>query len=272
MSGSVKEWLQAAAAALQFLTRFPVRWRVPYDEPTLARSVVMYPTAGLAVGLALAAAGTAASWLLPPLPAAVVVTAVWAAVTGGLHLDGLMDTADGLLSYRSRDRMLEIMKDSRVGAMGVIAGVLQLGLKASLLTPWTAAASPAAWLPLLTVPVWSRAFLAAAIAGWPYARAEGLGALLRGVRLRHAAGAAGAAAALAALVLAAELRSGTAPSGAVLQLAAMAAVTYGGGAWLAARIARKLGGLTGDTYGALNEALETALLLVLAAGIHIHLW
>jgi cobalamin synthase len=52
----------------------------------------------------------------------------------------------------------------------------------------------------------------------------------------------------------------------------MAAVTYGGGAWLAARIARKLGGLTGDTYGALNEALETALLLVLAAGIHIHLW
>lgn len=272
MADFIKTWLHAAAAALQFLTRIPVLWRVPWDEATLARSVVMYPAAGLAVGIVLAAAGAAASRLLPPLPAAVLVTAAWAAVTGGLHLDGLMDTADGLLSHRDRERMLDIMKDSRVGAMGVIAGVLQLGLKASLLTVWTAAGDAAAWLSLLTVPVWSRAFLAAAVAGWPYARAEGLGALLRGVRLRHAAGAAGAAAALAALVLAAELRSGTAPAAAVLQLAATAAVTYGGGAWLAARIARKLGGLTGDTYGALNEALETALLLVLAAGMHNHLW
>uniref|UniRef100_UPI0005850CC2 adenosylcobinamide-GDP ribazoletransferase n=1 Tax=Paenibacillus sonchi TaxID=373687 RepID=UPI0005850CC2 len=66
-------------------------------------------------------------------PAAVITLILWVWLTGGLHLDGWMDCADGLLSYRTRERMLEIMKDSRVGAMGVLACMLLLLLKASLL-------------------------------------------------------------------------------------------------------------------------------------------
>ena len=70
---------------------------------------------------------------LPTMPAAVLLLAIWVVLTGGLHLDGLMDTADGILSHRPREQMLEIMKDSRVGAMGVIVCVLHLLLKFSLL-------------------------------------------------------------------------------------------------------------------------------------------
>jgi adenosylcobinamide-GDP ribazoletransferase len=272
MAQRIKTWLHGIAAAFQFLTRLPLPVAVPFDEATLARSVVAYPAVGLVIGILLAAAGAAAAWLLPPLPAAVLTLTAWVAVTGGLHLDGLMDTADGLLSSRSRERMLEIMKDSRVGAMGVMAGGLQLLMKAALLTAWAGDARRAPWLLLATAPLLSRAFLAAAIAGWPYARADGagLGGLYRGVSRRHAA----AAALIAApLTLALALAAGQGPARwqAAAWAAALFAAAYAAGWALARGMSRKLGGLTGDTYGALNELLETLLLLIMAIGIH-HRW
>jgi cobalamin 5'-phosphate synthase/cobalamin synthase len=267
---SIKSFLQSGAAAFQFLTRLPVPVTVPFDERTLKASVVWYPAVGLVVGALLSAAGAIGSMLLPPLAASAIVVAVWLALTGGLHLDGLMDTADGLLSHRSRERMLEIMKDSRVGAMGVIAGCLQLLLKFALLTGWTGEVRLAPWLLLPAVPAFSRAFLAAAIAGWPYARAEGagLGGLYRGVTRRHASGAA-ALAALLALPLAIAAYGPARLLEAAVAAALLAAVAYAAGLLLARRIARKLGGLTGDTYGALNELLETVLLLVMSMAIHL---
>lgn len=269
MASRIKTFLHAVAAAFQFLTRLPLPVAVPFEEATLARSVVAYPAVGLVVGFLTSAAGAVAGWLLPPLPAAVITLAVWIALTGGLHLDGLMDTADGLLSNRSRERMLEIMKDSRVGAMGVIAGGLQLLLKAALLNNWTGAASRSAWLLLPAAPLLSRAFLAAAIAGWPYARAEGagLGGLYRGVTRRHAGAAALFAAPLTLAIAAAAFGPARLPAAAAAA-AALVAIAYAAGWALAGRMSRKLGGLTGDTYGALNELLESLLLLIMAIGIH----
>lgn len=264
---------KAFAASLQFLTRLPVPARLapPSRDPEadFRRSAVCFPAAGLVIGLILAGFGWLFGSFLPPWVAAVLLTALWIGLSGALHMDGLMDTADGLLSHRSRERMLEIMKDSRVGAMGVVAGSLAVLLRAALIAQLAPGHGAFAALALAAIPVWSRAFLPAAIAGWPYARADsggGLGGLFRSVGAKHAA----AAAALAALLTAAALAvSGVWPlAQAALALLAAFAVAYGVGALIAAAASRKLGGLTGDVYGALNECIELALLLAAVAYLY----
>ncbi|GIP38780.1 adenosylcobinamide-GDP ribazoletransferase [Paenibacillus sp. J31TS4] len=261
-------WLAGLVAAFQFLSRLPVRIRLTYTEEVFRRSVVFYPLVGAVIGLFLAGGGALAGWGLPPFPSGVFVLALWVGLTGALHLDGLMDTADGLLSHRSRERMLEIMKDSRVGAMGVIAGVLVLLAKASLLVSLLDRGWAGAALPLACVPVWSRWWMVASIAGWPYARAEGggMGGLFRGVTLRSAAASGAAAAALTFALL---LAGGFGAARAAAAVCVLAGLTAAAGWLLNRRIAGRLGGLTGDTYGAVNELLELTLLaaLVLQTGV-----
>ncbi|MEC0211727.1 adenosylcobinamide-GDP ribazoletransferase [Paenibacillus ehimensis] len=265
-------WGEACAAAFQFLTRLPVPVKLDYNDALFRRSVVFYPLVGLVLGLITAAAGLLLANVLSPLPAAVLLLGIWVMLTGALHLDGLMDTADGILSYRSRERMLEIMKDSRVGAMGVIAAVLVLLLKWSLLTELLPAAAAGSqgnlWLLLALVPLWSRWYMVVAIAWWPYARqaGSGMGGFFRGVGAGHAAGS-GLVALLLSFCVAA---AGEAFGGLSLPfwhmvgiVAILLAVTVGAGVLMSVSIHRKLGGLTGDTYGAMNELLEAALLLAL---------
>jgi cobalamin 5'-phosphate synthase/cobalamin synthase len=248
-------------AAFQLLSRFPVPVQIPFDNKVLRRSVVCYPLVGLAIGLVLAGACWGLSLLLPPVPAAALVTGLWVALTGGFHLDGLMDTADGILSHRSREEMLAIMKDSRVGAMGAAACVLQLLLKFALLEGLLESGGQT-WAGLLpAVAIWSRWTMAAAVAWWPYARAGGgMGALLSGFGGRQLA---------ICTVLAAGLSAGAGALGGEHHLAsAMLAFSLslpalGFSVLLARRLAAKLGGLTGDTYGAINELTETFLLLVI---------
>ncbi|WP_235206798.1 adenosylcobinamide-GDP ribazoletransferase [Paenibacillus tyrfis] len=265
-------WGEACAAAFQFLTRLPVPVNLDYNDALFRRSVVFYPFVGLVLGLITAAAGLLLTSVLPPLPGAALLLGIWVMLTGALHLDGLMDTADGILSHRSRERMLEIMKDSRVGAMGVIAAVLVLLLKWSLLTELLPAAAAGGqgtlWLLLVLVPLWSRWYMVIAIACWPYARqaGSGMGGFFRGVGAGHAAGSGLVALLLSLCVVAAGEAFGGLPLpfwhmvGIVVILLA---VTMGAGVLMSVSIHRKLGGLTGDTYGAMNELLEAALLLVL---------
>ncbi len=265
-------WSEACAAAFQFLTRLPVPVKLDYNDALFRRSVVFYPLVGLVLGLIAAAAGLLMASVLPPLPAAALLLGIWVLLTGALHLDGLMDTADGILSHRSREKMLEIMKDSRVGAMGVIAGVLVLLLKWSLLTELLSAAATGGqgkqWLLLALVPLWSRWYMVAAIACWPYARqtGSGMGGFFRGVGAGHAAASGLVALLLSLGVAAAGEAFGWLPLpfwhmvGIVVMLLA---VTMTAGVVMSVSIHRKLGGLTGDTYGAMNELLEAALLLAL---------
>lgn len=263
----VLDWLRACIAAFQFLTRLPIPVQIDYTDAVFRRSVIFYPLAGGVIGLLLLLAGKGLSLFLPAMPAAVLLLGLWIVFTGGLHLDGLMDTADGILSHRPREQMLEIMKDSRVGAMGVIVAVLQLLFKFSLLfTLMTAAQPKLGWVLLAVVPIWSRWFMAVAIAWWPYARKEsGLGSLFQSVTKRHVV-----VSLLVALFTTTLLATGM---GLGLDLGlghntllwavplGFAIATSLAG-WIgAACISRQLGGLTGDTYGALNELLETALLL-----------
>ncbi|MCD1262010.1 adenosylcobinamide-GDP ribazoletransferase [Paenibacillus athensensis] len=267
----VQSGLMALTASFQFLTRLPIPVRLTYTDQVFRRSVVFYPLVGGVLGLLLALSGWGLQQWLPVWPATVLLLAFWVALTGGLHLDGLMDAADGLLSHRPREQMLEIMKDSRVGAMGVIVCVLHVLIKAALLSalPLSGGTGALAAGALLTViPLWSRWFLIIAICRWPYARAgSGLGALFRSVRVRHAL--AGTVLALVlgcgALWLARASLETVVSLPAVAVLALLPGITALFGWALAAGIHRKLGGLTGDIYGALNELLEAVLLLVVVA-------
>jgi len=256
-------WASAALAALQLLTRLPLPKRMPDGPDAFRRSTVFFPLAGLAIGAVLAVSGFLAGKAFPFYAAGAVVLAAWVIVTGGLHLDGLMDTADGIFSNQPRERMLEIMKDSRTGAMGVLAAVTVFLLKGAFLAALLEEPDRTRFALIALVPVWSRAFLPLAIAGWKHARGEaGMGALYRGSGYRHAA-AAGVLAVLLALPLLAGI-GGLGWAEALRATGAFAAATCAAGIVLAQAIARKLGGLTGDTYGAINEMLETALLAVSA--------
>ncbi|MRN51877.1 adenosylcobinamide-GDP ribazoletransferase [Paenibacillus monticola] len=257
----------AVASAFQFLSRFPVKNDPGFSRDLLRRSVVYYPLVGAAIGGSVAAGAAAAILLLPPMPAAVITLILWVALTGGLHLDGWMDSADGLLSYRPRERMLEIMKDSRVGAMGVLACVLLLLMKASLLSAWLDGGQYYELPLLLLPPIWSRWFMVRAMVRLPTARGdEGLAANFAGLGLMHERRALALAALLSLAAAAAPLALGAGLAAWPQHLAAAVLLPVAAlacGTWAARRASSRIGGLTGDIYGALNELLETVLLLAL---------
>lgn len=240
--------------ALSFLTRLPVgRLEVEDYTAALGREVPCFPLVGLVVGLcALAAYWAAGLFFAEPVQAVAAIGAVVAA-TGGLHLDGLMDTADGVLSSRTRERMLEIMKDSRVGAMGVITGSLSLLVRFALLL---GIAPALRWQALLLAPVLGRTTMALVMKAWPSARGRGQG-MGGGV-----AAAAGPWQVVGALLVGLALTlfiGGWLRGGAAFLLALLVALFTG---W---RLAAKLGGLTGDTFGAINEVVEIFTLALFGA-------
>jgi|SRR5581483_4448593 len=243
-----REWLAPPVLALQLLTAVPVPLAVPATPRHLGRAMACFPLAGAALGLALAAF----DWLMRqafPVPVATaLVLGAAALLTGGLHLDGLMDACDGLFGGRTPERRLEIMRDSRVGSFGVIGGVLALLIRYAALAALPPALRPPA---LVLQPVAGRWVMAAAIWLFPYARPSGLGAAFK-------EGARWPAVALATLAAAGMAWLAFGPPGPVALVPPAAA----GG--LAARfMMARLGGLTGDCYGALNELAEIVVLLVL---------
>lgn len=260
-------WLQACIAAFQFLTRLPVPVTLPYHDRLYRDSVIFYPCVGLVIGIVIAGAATLLEPILPSMIIGILLAILWTLLSGGLHLDGLMDTADGIMSHRSRERMLEIMKDSRVGAMGAMVCVFYLIFKITLIISLLDMINKNGLIVLMLIPIWSRTFMVTAIAGWPYARQEkGLGSLFQAVVMRHAWGTIAIAVVLSAVSL--FLFSGETWVASCWVLMAMMLITYGVGVLIAAYINRKLGGLTGDVYGALNELLELILLLALVGYIY----
>lgn len=153
-------------SALQFLTIIPC----PAQHTFNAReSLPYFPICGLAIGVALVVIEALASLIWPSPVAAMVVVIALAVISGALHLDGLADTADGLYGRRKPDRALTIMKDSRIGAMGLVAVLCCMGLK------WVGvaniAANETAWL--LIVPAYARASVLFGTKLLPYGRSDG---------------------------------------------------------------------------------------------------
>ncbi|NLN86238.1 MAG: adenosylcobinamide-GDP ribazoletransferase, partial [Syntrophomonadaceae bacterium] len=126
--------MDAFLASLAFLTRIPVPQRNrSYDPKVFSRSIIFFPMVGGIIGLVNGGLYLLLGAFLPVHVMAVLIIVVPIFMSGGIHFDGLLDTCDGIFSGRSRERSLEIMKDSRVGSMGVIAGILDILLRYSIL-------------------------------------------------------------------------------------------------------------------------------------------
>jgi len=250
--------------ALTFLTSLPLPVRGEVASTDLSGSLGWYPLVGLGIGAAAWGVYAGLLALLPPLVAAVLVVLLLEMFTRGLHIDGLMDTCDGYFSGAPRERALEIMKDSRVGAMGVLGAILILLLKVAALAALTRRGAAA---PLLAGWAAARALPALDVYAWPYARAAGTGssagtgeAFTRRRSLRPVIMAAILAA--GAAVLAGFAQHGLGGWWTGLAVAASAAVV----ALLAqAAVAKRLGGLTGDVYGMGIELAEAAALVIACA-------
>jgi len=223
--------------------------RVPAAET--ARGVL--PWAPL-VGLVLGALATAAGWLAArygePLIGAVLAVAVLAALTRGLHLDGLADTADGLGPLRGRERALAVMRAGDVGPFGVTTLVLTLLLQVACLAPLLAADGGWAVLPAATVAA-RVAMARTGLAGTAIAAGSSLGQAVAGTVSRRWL----ATAALLTLAVAAV---------ADVRLAVAVVVGWGAAELLRRRASARLGGVNGDVMGALGEVTATVTLLAAA--------
>ncbi|WP_433478275.1 adenosylcobinamide-GDP ribazoletransferase [Spirillospora sp. CA-142024] len=228
------------------------------DRGTARSAMLLAPSAGLITGGAAALVLLAGDplGLSGPLAAALAVAAT-AAVTRALHLDGLADLADGLGSGRPADEALAIMKRSDIGPFGVVTLLLTLLVQVTAL-----ASAPQPAVAVLIASVSGRLALPwACRTGVPSARPGGLGALVAGtVPVR-------AALIVTAVVLAAAAAAGAAAGGLGGALHGAAAVIAGPAAalLLLRHAVRRLGGVTGDVFGALVEIATTAALIALTA-------
>ena len=243
--------------AVTFLTGIPLKVEGEVSPGDLWASMGWYPLVGLAMGVGAWAVYAGLVSFLPGLVAATLVVIVLELLTRGLHLDGLMDTADGVLSGAPRERALEIMKDHNVGAMGVAAAVLLLVLKVAALGALSRADAAA---PLLAGWCAARALPALNVYWWPYARLAGTG---EAFTREHTPGPLQLA---GGLLAAGVVVSGLAGlwAGAVGSWYAgvvAAAVSMGVALAVQATVAKRLGGLTGDVYGMGIELAEAAALV-----------
>lgn len=243
--------------ALSFLTVIPRPFRGETSADEIGRSLSYFPVVGLVLGLILAGL----NWLLGLLlPTAVVYGLLLAAlviVTGGLHLDGFADTCDGIAGHKTVEERLRIMRDSRVGAFGVIGVFLLLLIKYVSLASIPGNLVMTA---LILMPVVSRWAMVYSIAANPYARTAGLGqAFKQGANwLRFT---------IATIITLAVTLGLTRWANITYFYLTTAAIIFG--VWivtlgLATCLKRKLGGLSGDSYGAINEVAEVMVLIIVS--------
>ena len=234
--------------ALQFLTRLPIRLERLPTAGENGRSLLWYPLVGLLLGAAL----LLTQWLLAdvsPLLQAALLLALWVWLSGGLHLDGLADTADAWVGgYGDRERTLAIMKDPTCGPIGVISLVLVLLLKLAALV---AVLEVGQWGALLLAPWLGRWILPLLLFSTPYVRPGGLGELLAKHMPRRSMPLLLCLHALAMLLFG---------------WSGLLALVVGVVVLLVVRhyLCERLGGTTGDTAGALVELVETSVLVACA--------
>ncbi len=255
--------------AVQFHTVLPVKVSGTVLEEDMAGSIPFFPLAGAAQGLLLAASAAVFALFFDRFIAGALSLAAYVIFSGGFDLDGLADTADAL-SVKScgdpeadRKKRLEIMKDSHVGAMGVMALILSILLKFVLISGLLGLAGPAAFAMLFMMPVFSKwATIPAMFHGSP-ARKEGLGRIFIG-------NARGKDVLLASFLLALLFFAASglfayqhrfSAASMVILFLFLAVFLYGAGLAAVRVLSRNFGGLTGDHLGAITEASEAVFLV-----------
>jgi adenosylcobinamide-GDP ribazoletransferase len=232
-------------AAIQFLTIFPTPLHHDVDDQRLGESLTYFPLVGLILGAILFGLQYGLNFLLPaPVTSALLVMAL-VILTGAHHLDGLIDTCDGVFAGKTAKQRLRIMADTQVGTFGIAGAILVLLLKYACLSSYMP------MLPaLLLLPTLGRWGMVVAIFTFPYAKTSGMGlAFKQGATWQRLAIATAIALVTAFLLL--QWKG-------VLLMTLVYACAFGIGIYLNSR----LRGLTGDTYGAINELVEALVLLL----------
>ena len=201
-----------------------------------------FPVVGLLIGIIIAAFDHVMGFIFPPLPASVMTAIAMTGISGGLHMDGLADTADGFFSARPRERVLEIMRDSRTGVMGVLAVVFVILLKVSVLISLFPPFRPGI---IVLMPLAGRCSFVVMMTALPYVRREGGLATAFGVGKSWLNVLWTSAFLLAAGWLAGHWMGLAASFSALLMAALFSVYCF-----------RKIGGYTGDTLGAGCEITE----------------
>ena len=253
--------MRAFFIGLQFLTRLSLVRQDNWTAEDFGRSVKFFPLIGAVLGVIYAGVAygllvfaPAQGIVLPPHVISVILLILPPLLTGGLHCDGFMDTMDGIFSGRDRERMLAIMKDSRVGSNGVFGFVLLMLLEWGILLDLLP--TPGFLVPaLFLMPIIARLMMTGAIALYPYARPEGMGKAFAA----HTDGKTVVFAGILTLVFLVPFGW---PAAAALLVSLLFTVFF------VSFVMKQLGGLTGDIYGAittLNEGLVLLTFLVSAA-------
>ncbi|GGC10764.1 adenosylcobinamide-GDP ribazoletransferase [Oxalicibacterium flavum] len=252
MGERVRHELRLFFVALQFFTRLPVpRW-VGYDPRWLSQAARYFPAVGLVVGLLLALVYILATLLWPQAVAVLLSMVAGLLLTGAFHEDGFADTCDGFGGGSTPERVLEIMKDSRIGAYGAIGIMLMLGLKATTLATLPPATVVAALV--LAHPL-SRLCAVSLIWRMAYVRDEGKS---KPIAERMSSREFGIAAVTVVPALLLVLVSGWIPFDGIVVGVLLAA---GAMFWMARMFRRRIGGYTGDCLGAVQQIAELAFYL-----------
>jgi adenosylcobinamide-GDP ribazoletransferase len=240
-----------ARAAVAFLTRLPVGGH-ELTAAGLSRAAPWFPAVGLLVGGVVAGTRALANLVLDPTPATILALLAAVLVTGALHEDGLADAADAIGAHAERERKLEILRDPRIGTYGALALIFAVIFALAVLAPLDDGHFARAALVGHVLARWSTLPQALAL---PPARPEGAGALLRPTATAVVAG---SAIALATALVAGGLKPGAIAVGTACLVTALGA----------AAAFRVLGGVTGDTFGAVAKLVELATYGALAAAFH----
>jgi adenosylcobinamide-GDP ribazoletransferase len=232
-------------AALKFLTIIPLPGR-RINPREVGGSIAYFPAVGAIIGLILLGLNWLLGLVLSQALVNILLLVSLAVISGGLHLDGFVDTCDGLVGHKTARERWRVMKDSRAGAFGIIGVCFLLLVKYVSLN-----SVPTLWLvpTLVLMPVLSRWAMVYAVFAYPYAKPSGLGKVFK----QEASSSEFLVATVIALAIAAMAQL----AGLVIMLGVLIVVTA-----LAFYFKGRLGGLTGDTYGAVNEIAEVLVLIL----------
>jgi adenosylcobinamide-GDP ribazoletransferase len=240
--------------AASFLTIFPLIDQRPASEEAVGASFAWFPVIGFAIGVALVAEDWILAHVFAQVIRSVLIVASLVVVTGGIHLDGLADTADALGAGRDRDRALDILRDSRVGTFGASAIFFDLTLKILALSTLDGHRRYAA---LIIAPTLARFTMLMVGLGLPYLRESGAGStILSGQDLRWRR-----RVALLFLIIACAIPFTPFPTASGLAVSVAMVIAFA----MHLFYRRWLGGVTGDLIGACGELVEIAVLLVMSA-------
>lgn len=258
MREKIKNSIEQMGLLTQFMTRLPFPWKIEYDNEKLGKSMRYFPVVGLVIGVLNLITGLILENIFKTsgMITAILLVAQDVILTGGLHLDGLADTFDGIFSYRSKQKMLEIMKDSRVGTNGVLILIFYILAKVIFLNEAATSLQISQGVIMLIAAIVSRVNSVINCGIEEYARPVGMGkAFVENTTKKDVTFSIVIASIFLIIISKYSNES-------IVTILAISVITYLTGYLFGKLMTRKIGGITGDTLGALLE-LSSLLVIVL---------